>query len=209
MDFTLIPAWSDPTLGADEMATIGDTNSGGRMEMTALHKFWRLFLIEGIILVVLGTAAILVPALASIGIAIFLGWLFLVGGLVGLVSTIMSRGAPGFWWSLLSAIIALLVGFALVGWPITGAVSLTFVLTAFLIADGVLMSLFALEHRRQMTHSWGWTLVNGIIDLLLAALIIWALPGSAVWALGLIVGIDLLFGGWALIAMALAARRFV
>lgn len=189
------------------MATIGDANSGGRIEITGLHNYWRLFLIEGIVLVILGTAAILVPELASIGIAIFLGWLFLVGGGIGLVSTLLSRGAPGFWWSFLSAIIALIVGLALVGWPVSGVVSLTLILTAFLIVDGVLTSLFALEHRRQMTRRWGWTLANGLIDLLLAALIIWALPGSAVWALGLIIGIDLLFGGWSLIAMALAARR--
>jgi uncharacterized membrane protein HdeD (DUF308 family) len=107
----------------------------------------------------------------------------------------------------LSALIALAAGFVLIGWPISGTISVTFVLTVFLIADGILMSLFAFEHRRRLSQRWGWMLANGVLDLFLAGMIVWALPGSAVWALGLIVGIDLLFGGWSLIAMALAGRR--
>lgn len=172
----------------------------------AMHAHWRLFLIEGIILVILGFAAIIVPVVASIAVAIFLGWLFTIGGIVGLITTIIGRHAPGFWWSLISAIIALLAGFALIGWPISGTISLTFVLTAFLIVDGILMIAFGLDHRRSRSLQWGWVVANGIIDLLLAAIIIWALPGSALWALGLLVGIDLLFGGASLAAMALAAR---
>jgi uncharacterized membrane protein HdeD (DUF308 family) len=96
---------------------------------------------------------------------------------------------------------------ALIGWPIVGAASVTFVLTAFLVTDGILMIAFGLDHRRSMSAQWGWLVVNGVVDLVLAGLIVWALPGSAVWALGLIVGIDLLFGGWSLIAMAISARQ--
>ncbi len=180
---------------------------GDRIAQKALHDHWGLFLTEGIILVILGMAAILVPVLASVVVAVFLGWLFAIGGIVGLVATIMGRRAPGFWWALLSALVALLAGLALIGWPIAGAMSVTFVLTAFLVTDGILMIAFGLEHRRSMSAQWGWLVVNGVVDLLLAGLIVWALPGSAVWALGLIVGIDLLFGGWSLIAMALTARR--
>ncbi|HUJ04167.1 MAG TPA: HdeD family acid-resistance protein [Rhizomicrobium sp.] len=178
---------------------IGDLRS-------AMHSHWKLFLIEGVVLLILGTAAIVVPPLASVVVSIFLGWLFIVGGIVGLVATIAGRGAPGFWWSLVSAIIAIVAGALLIGWPVGGALSLTLVLTAFLIADGILTIFFAIEHRRQLSQRWGWLLFNGIIDLLLAAVIVWAFPGSALWILGLIVGIDLIFGGWSLIAMAFAAR---
>ena len=172
-----------------------------------LRDHWGLFLTEGIILVVLGMAAILVPVLASVVIAVFLGWLFAVGGIVGLIATFMGRRAPGFWWALISALVALAAGLALIGWPIMGAASVTFVLTAFLVTDGILMIAFGLDHRRSMSAQWGWLVVNGVVDLVLAGLIVWALPGSAVWALGLIVGIDLLLGGWSLIAMALSARQ--
>ena len=180
---------------------------GERIAVRAMHDHWKLFLTEGIILVILGMAAIVVPVLASVVVAVFLGWLFAVGGIVGLIATVMGRRAPGFWWSLISALVALAAGVALIGWPVAGAISVTFVLTAFLVADGILMIAFGLEHRRSLSAQWGWLVVNGVVDLVLAGLIVWALPGSAVWALGLIVGIDLLFGGWSLIAMALSARH--
>ncbi len=131
---------------------------------SALHAHWMLFLAEGIVLIVLGSAAIIVPEIASLAIAIVLGWIFLLGGIVGLVSTFAGRRAPGFWWSLLSALAALAAGAALVGWPVGGAISLTFVLTAFLIADGVLTILFATEHRRGLSQRWGYLFLNGILD---------------------------------------------
>ena len=173
---------------------------------SALHEHWRLFLIEGIVLLVLGSAAILVPEVATIAVAICLGWLFLLGGTVALALTFVGRHAPGFPWALISAVITIVTGAAFFGWPIGGAISLTFILTAYLIADGIVTMLFAFEHRRQLSQRWHWLLLNGATDLLLAAIIVWALPSSAVWAVGLIVGIDLVFGGWSLIAMAMAAR---
>jgi uncharacterized membrane protein HdeD (DUF308 family) len=188
------------------MTNHGD-NIIARAAMPALHDHWRLFLIEGIVLVVLGSAAILVPPIASLAVALFLGWVFLVGGIVGIWASIAGRAAPGFWWSLISAIVTVAAGCFLVFWPIGGTISLTFVLTAFLIIDGVLMILFGLDHRSALSHRWGYFVANGILDLLLAAIIVLALPGSAIWALGLIVGVDLVFGGYSLIAMALTARR--
>ncbi|HEY0106429.1 MAG TPA: DUF308 domain-containing protein [Rhizomicrobium sp.] len=173
----------------------------------ALHGLWNVFLIEGIILIVLGSAAILVPAVASLTVAIVLGWIFLLGGIVGLVAALVGRSGPGFRWAVISALVSIAAGFLLVGWPVGGAISLTFVLAAYLVADGVVTILFALEHRRQLSQRWGWLVVNGVLDLLLAAIIVLALPGSAVWALGLLIGIDLVFAGWSLVAMALAARK--
>jgi uncharacterized membrane protein HdeD (DUF308 family) len=167
---------------------------------------WVAFLIEGIVLMILGAAAIFVPTLATLAIAIFLGWLFLISGVLGIVTTFWLRRAPGFWWSLLSAILGIVVGILLIGWPVSGAISLTLVLTAFFVIEGVLSILFALEHRRALSGRWGWLVLNGVIDLFLAAVIIAGLPGTAVWVLGLFVGIDLVFGGLALITMALHAR---
>lgn len=173
---------------------------------SAPRDFTRIFLIEGIVLFVLGLAAILLPQFASLAITVVLGWLFLIGGIIGLWTTIMMRGMPGYWWSLASGIVTVLAGLLLIGWPISGVLSLTYILTAFLIADGVLTILFGIEHRRQMSQRWGWFVVNGVIDLVLAAIIIAGLPGSAAWMIGLIIGIDLLFGGISLISFALAAR---
>jgi len=86
-------------------------------------------------------------------------------------------------------------------------VTLTYVLIAYFIVDGILIIILAITHRRALSGRWEWMLLNGIIDLVLAAVIISGLPGSVVWALGLLVGIDLVFGGASLIAMAMAARR--
>jgi uncharacterized membrane protein HdeD (DUF308 family) len=178
-----------------------------RAVVSAIHEHWVLFLVEGIILVILGALAILVPPLATITVTILIGWLFLISGAVGLFTTFWMRHAPGFWWSLLSALIAIFAGFLLLVWPLTGALSLTFVLTAFFIVEGIASIMYAIEHRNQLSGRWGWMLISGIIDLILAAIIIAGLPGSATWALGLLVGIDLLFGGAALISMAFAARN--
>jgi len=87
-----------------------------------------------------------------------------------------------------------------------GAVSLTVVLAAYLVAEGIASMLFAYEHRRQLPARWGWLFFNGIIDLFLAGIIIWLLPFAAVWGLGIIIGIDFIFGGASLIGMAFAAR---
>jgi uncharacterized membrane protein HdeD (DUF308 family) len=173
----------------------------------SIREHWVLFLIEGIILVVLGLLAIIIPPIATIAVTIFLGWLFLISGIVGLVTTFWARHAPGFWWSLLSAVLAIAAGIVLLGWPVPGAVSLTLLLIAFFIIEGVLSILYAFEHKKELSGRWGWMLISGIIDLILAA-IIWAgLPGTAAWALGLLVGINMLFGGSAMIAMALHARN--
>ena len=173
---------------------------------TSMQEHWVLFLVEGIILVILGLAAIIVPPLATLAVAIFLGWLFLISGIVGLVTTFMMRHAPGFWWSLVSALLGIVVGIVLIGWPVSGAISLTLVLIVFFIIEGVASIMFALEHRRELSGRWGWMLASGIVDLILAAIIFAGLPLSAAWAIGLLVGINLVFGGSALIAMALHAR---
>jgi len=173
----------------------------------SLHQHWRVYLIEGIILLLLGVAAIIVPPLAGLGITIVLGWLFLIGGATGLVATIGARHAPGFWWSLLSALVALLAGGSLIWNPLAGLVTLTYVLIAYFVVDGVLSIVHAIEHRREQSGRWEWMVFSGIIDLVLAVMIMSGLPGAFAWALGLLVGIDLIFAGSSLVAMALAARQ--
>ena len=175
--------------------------------LAAIRANSGMFLAEGIILIILGLLAILVPAIATLDIAILLGWLFLISGIVGLVTSFWAREAPGFWWAVLSAVLAVVAGGILLISPVQGAISLTFVLIAFFILQGIATIMFAIEHRRELSERWGWMLVSGIITLALAVIIFMGLPGSAAWTLGLLVGIDLVFGGVALTGIALAARR--
>ncbi len=178
-----------------------------RAVANALHAHWKLYVFEGIVLLILGAIAIIVPPVATLAATIVIGWLFLVSGIIGLVTTFMMRNAPGFWWSLVSAALGVLVGGWLLARPLTGAVSLTIVVVVFFIIEGIASIMFALEHKRELTGNWGWMLLSGIIDLILAAVIFTGLPGTAAWAIGLLVGINMIFGGSALIAMALHARN--
>ena len=174
---------------------------------TSLHEHWVLFLIEGIILVVLGLIAIIVPPIATLAVELLFGWLFLLSGVVGLITTFWMRDAPGFWWSLLSGVLGIAAGIVLLVWPLSGVLSLTLVLIVFFTIEGIASIMYALEHKRELSGRWGFMLASGIIDLIIAAIILFGLPGSAAWALGLLVGINLTFGGAALIAMALHARE--
>jgi uncharacterized membrane protein HdeD (DUF308 family) len=173
----------------------------------AVRDHWKAFLVEGIVLAVLGVAAMIVPPLAGLAVTIFLGWMFLVSGIAGLVVTIWARGMPGFWWSLISAALAVLAGGILLARPSQGLFTLTVVVGVYFVAEGVATIMYALEHRRELSGRWSWLLVAGLMDILIAFFIISGLPGSAEWAIGLLVGINLLFGGATLIGMALAARN--
>jgi uncharacterized membrane protein HdeD (DUF308 family) len=181
---------------------------GTQVSMAEIMKqHWKALLIEGILLVILGLLAIALPLLASIAITLFLGWLFLVSGIAALVLTIWARQMPGFWWSIFSALLSLAAGILLVAWPGQGVVSLTLVLGVFFVMEGVASIMYALEHRRELSGRWGLMVAAGILDLIISAMIITGLPGSAEWAIGLLVGINLVFGGTSLIGMALAARN--
>jgi uncharacterized membrane protein HdeD (DUF308 family) len=173
----------------------------------AVSEHWKAFLFEGILLVILGLAAVIIPPLASLAVTIFLGWLFLISGIAGLVVTFWARQMPGFWWSLISAALAVAAGIILLAKPVQGILTLTIVVGAYFLAEGVASIMYALEHRRELSERWSWMLFSGLLDILIAGMIIAGLPGSAEWAIGLLVGINLLFGGASLIGMALAARK--
>jgi len=173
----------------------------------AVREHWKAFLFEGILLSIIGLAAMIVPPLASLAITIFLGWMFLVSGVAGLFATYWARNMPGFWWSLISAALAVLAGGILLARPMQGVLTLTIVIGAYFLAEGVATIMYALEHRKELSGRWSWLLIAGLMDIVIAFFIIAGLPGSAEWSIGLLVGINLLFGGATLIGMALAARN--
>lgn len=173
----------------------------------SLHAHWKFFLIEGIVLILLGLIAVCVPPLATVAVEILIGWLILLSGVLGLVMTFQTRGAPGFGWSLLSAIVGIAAGVVLLIWPFSGVFSLTVLLTVFLVLEGSVSIMYASAHRREKSSRWEMMLISGIVDLILAGFILAGLPGTAAWAIGLIVGVNLFFGGVALVALALQARN--
>jgi uncharacterized membrane protein HdeD (DUF308 family) len=178
----------------------------GRRLAEAFHAHWKLFLAEGILMLVLGLLAIAVPEVASLAIAILVGWLFFVGGILRTLSVLRHREMPGFFWSLATAVLAVVLGIVLLLRPIAGVLTLTAVLIIFFVVEGVAAILLAIEHRKHLP-SWGWVLLSGLVDLLLAFLIWDGWPSSAGWAIGLIVGINMVFVGVSLIMTALASRK--
>jgi len=166
----------------------------------------------------LGCLAVIVPSIANATTTIFLGWLFLISGIIGVITTFWAKQAPGFWWSVVSALLALLVGVTLIanrsqdlyggliGWPFGAQGPMRLILALFFLIEGGASIMFAFEHRRQFSGRWAWMLASGIVDLILGAIIVFNLPGTSAWTMGLLIGINMIVGGTSLIAMGLHAR---
>ncbi len=170
----------------------------------ALERNWGWFLALGIVWIILGTTAIIAPYIATLTIELLVGSLFLVGGIAQLVQAFTGRNWKGFALHTFGAILAVVAGGLLLWYPLGGVITLTLLLVAFFIADGVFKIMLALQVRPE--RNWGWLLFSGIIALILAGLIWAKFPGSAAWAIGLLVGINMIFGGWTLVMLAMAAR---
>ena len=184
-----------------------DGNPPAAVIVQSMRDHWVAFLVEGIVLLVLGLLAIVVPPLATLGVTLVLGWLFLISGIAGLALTFWARQLPGFWWSLISALLAIAAGVVLLTRPVQGTLTLTIVVGVYFLAEGVATIMYALEHRRELSGRWSWLLISGLVDIAISFMVITGLPSTAEWAIGVLVGINLLFGGATLIGMALAARN--
>jgi uncharacterized membrane protein HdeD (DUF308 family) len=172
----------------------------------ALRAHWKVFLFQGIVMVILGILAVAAPAWASVAVDIYVGWLFLLSGVVGLVAMFSAGNVSSFLWTFVTTLLSLAVGFMLLWKPTEGTISLTMALTAFLIFEGMFQTAASFSYRDVIPGSWGWMLASGLSDLLLAGIVIWAWPSSAVWTLGLIVGVNLITSGSAVAMMAVAGR---
>jgi len=167
---------------------------------------WRMFMFEGVALIILGVLAVAAPTVATIAVEVFIGWLFLVAGVVGCIAVFSARGVASFLWNLVPAVLSIAVGVLLLWKPIEGAGSLTLLLTALFIVEGVFQILAPIVYRDVIGSSWGWVLVSGLCDLALAAIIILGWPITAAWTLGILVGLNLITSGVAFVMVALAGR---
>ena len=153
---------------------------------------------EAVLLIVLGIAALLLPVAAGLAASLVFGVILLLSGALGLLASFASGGRHPRGWSLLSAVIALVVGLLLLIHPLAGALGLALLLSVYLLVDGLALIGLALSHRRRVTGRWSWLLGSGLLDLVLALILISLNAiGSAV-VIGFIVGIDLIAAGIAL-----------
>jgi uncharacterized membrane protein HdeD (DUF308 family) len=199
----------DPKRGSP-MATINsDLSNLHRGVRDALNARWGLLMFQGVALIILGVLAIAAPLISTLAVEVFIGWLFLIAGIVGLVAMFYADDVAAFLWTLITAALSVGLGVLLLYRPIAGTVTLTLALTAFFVAEGVFQVVTSIAYRKVLPDSWGWLLASGVCDLVLVAIIVSSWPQSAAWVLGLLAGVNLLTSGVALVMTAFAARNAV
>lgn len=166
---------------------------------------WGWFLALGIVLILVGIAAICFPLVSTIAAKIFLGWLFLIGGVFLIIHAFSAQGWGGFLWSLLIGVLYLIAGGYLAFFPLTGLLTLAILLAILFVAEGIMEIIMAF--RVHPSDGRIWLLLSGIAALVVGVLIFLGLPSSAGWALGLLVGINLLFSGWSYVFLAMSGRK--
>jgi uncharacterized membrane protein HdeD (DUF308 family) len=178
-------------------------------QLTNLEEFRRnatWFLVLGVILVILGFIAVGRSVSVTLASMYFFGWLLVIGGVVEAVQVFWQRQWGGFFFHLLSGVLYVVVGFMVLNNPEAGAVALTLLIALFFLIAGAFRIIVALTMR---FPEWHWLLLNGAISLLLGLLIWKQWPSSALWVIGLFIGIELIFTGGAWVMLSLAARRLV
>jgi uncharacterized membrane protein HdeD (DUF308 family) len=168
-------------------------------------KIWHWLLGTGIFTIVLGIAAILLPFIATLTIEALLAVVFIIAGITYILNAFQSRQSKGLVLRLITGILYGFAGIMLLMFPLQGAFSLTFLLSILFVLAGAFKIVLALYLRP--LPSWGWLMFSGAIDLLLGIIIWIGLPGTARWAIGLLVGVELLFSGWAMTMFALSIKN--
>jgi uncharacterized membrane protein HdeD (DUF308 family) len=175
-----------------------------RHEFEAIRTNWAWFLALGIILIVVGTIAVAMPFVASLATAVTFGALLLAGGIAQLVGAFWTRDWSGFFLSLLMGVLYLVLALFFLRDPGDALLAMTLLLACVLMVGGLFRIIGSLMYR--FPH-WGWTLVGGIINLLLGIMIWQQWPVAGLWVIGLFVGIDLIFTGWTWVMLALAVKN--
>jgi len=167
------------------------------------YSLW--YLIQGVLLVVAGILAVIYPVVSSVAVVVLLGWLLVVSGVLQAISLIGARHVPHFWLQLISVILAVLIGLLFLRDPAQALLTLTLLLIVFFMIEGISKVVFALTIR-PFPH-WGWVLASGLVGIALAAVLWGSLPVTAVWLIGLLLGIELISVGAAIANLAWQVRR--
>ena len=177
-----------------------------QQQMLAYFKMhWKLFLAEGIVLIVLGFIALLAPHFFTVAIVISLGWILLIGGTLLIIRALSLFRMPGFGLWLFMGLLQFVIGYLFLTQPLEGILTLTMLMTLFFALEGVAKISFALM-MRPLAH-WGTVLFSGLTALFLALVVWMSWPGTAEWLLGLLFGINMLMGGWSLVTISLRFKN--
>lgn len=195
------PQTSDPI--ADPAATLAGPGEEVVRKVARAGAGWLIAV--GVLMVVLGSAAIILPHVASLAVAIALGVVFLLVAVAQFAHAFHVRPFGGYVLNLLMGALYAILGVLLLTNLYEGVFVLTILLALFFLLDGILRMAAALQMKRN--GPWGWTMLSGVLAVLLAVVVFAAVPEDVLWVLGLLVGIHLIFRGWAIIALGSAARR--
>lgn len=168
-----------------------------------LRKRWGWIVGLGIVLVVLGTVALGSAVFVTLATMVFFGWLMVFGGLLQSAHAFVTRRWSGFFIDLLAGLLSLVVGFLIVTHPAATALTITLLIASFLIFSGLFRITIALTIR---FHNWVWLLLHGVVNLALGIMIWQQWPLDGLVVIGLFIGIDMIFNGWSLIMLGLAAK---
>lgn len=171
----------------------------------AVRRYSPFYLVQGVLMIVLGIIALIYPLITSAALVVTLGWLLMLYGLLEAIGVIGAKDVPYFWLLLLSAALAGVVGLLLLSQPVEGVLVLSLLLIVFLASSGMARVVFALTIRP--LPSWGWLLLSGIVGILLAFVLWSMLPTVADWLIGVLLATHFIAEGAALAAFALALRR--
>lgn len=175
-------------------------------ELENLRGSWGWILAMGICMMVAGLATMalpLLPTLATLTVVTILGILLLASGIAQIVSAFHCKAWKGVFLNTLVGILYLLTGFLVLENPVKGALGLTILLALFFLASGIFRIVISLQER---FPGWGWALMSGAVTVLLGMIIWRQLPESALWVVGLLLGIEFLFNGWMWVMLAIAFR---
>jgi uncharacterized membrane protein HdeD (DUF308 family) len=165
------------------------------------------FIVEGLLLIVLGVLAAVLPGIAGVAASVVFGWILILAGLFGLASLLGARRHAHLAWSLISALVALGIGALIIWLPLVGAVTLAFFIALYLLLDGFALLGLGWDQRKRGGRRWVWLMISGVIDVLLGGLIAALGPLSDSVLLGFIIALDLIAAGIALAGFGLAARN--
>lgn len=167
-------------------------------------QIWHWLLGTGVFTILLGIAAILLPFIAALTIEALLAAIFIIAGVAHILHAFQCRQTKGLVLRLLAGVLYGLIGIILLAFPLQGVLTLTLLLAILFMIAGSFKIALALY--LNPLPSWGWLLFSGIISAFLGILIWTGLPGTVKWAIGLLVGIELLFSGWSMIMFAFSIR---
>lgn len=170
-----------------------------------VKRYSLLYLIQGALLVAAGLLAIIYPVISSIAVVVLVGWLLIISGAVQALMLIGTRHVPHYWLQLVSVVLAILIGFLFLRDPGQGLLTVTLLLIVFFMIEGISKVVFALTIRP--LPQWGWVLASGVVGVLLSIFLLLSFPVSAVWLVGVLLGIQLISVGSAIFWLAMWARR--